>query len=57
MAKKRKPADATIRNVKASNRRDAAIGSRLTGVEARVAELERKIGELVHAFRAGLAKI
>lgn len=58
MAKrKRKAADATIRNVRASNRRDAAIGSRLAGAESRVAELERKLGELIHALRAGMAKI
>ncbi len=59
MAKQRKRSqqDATIRNVRASNRRDASITSRITGIEARLEDLERKFRELVHGLRSGLAKI
>lgn len=59
MAKKQKrsPQDATLRNVRASKRRDASINSRIAGVEARVEDLERKLRELIHGIRSGLAKI
>lgn len=56
-AKKRSRQDATLRNVRASKRRDATLGAKAKGLEERIAELERKLGELVHAFRSGLSRI
>jgi len=58
MAKRKKSRqDATIRNVRASKRRDENLHARIQGLEARIAELERKQGELLHGIRSGLAKI
>jgi hypothetical protein len=57
MAKKRSTQDATLRNVRASKRRDDSIGARVKRLEAAQRETDRKIGELVHGMRSGLAKI
>lgn len=58
MAKrKRSQTDATIRNVRASKRRDESLGARVKRLEAAGKETDRKIAELVHGLRSGLAKI
>jgi hypothetical protein len=54
---KRTQQDATLRNVRASKRRDVSIGARVKRLEAAQRETDRKIGELVHGLRSGLAKI
>lgn len=57
MAKKRSRQDATIRNVRASKRRDTTLAARVHNLEARQRETDRKLDEIVHGLRSGLAKI
>jgi len=58
MAKqKRSQQDATLRNVRASKRRDESIGARIKRLEAKADEIERTLRELLHGIRSGLAKI
>jgi hypothetical protein len=58
MAKqKRSQTDATIRNVRASKRRDETLAARVKRLEAAGKETDRKIDELVHSLRSGLSRI
>lgn len=55
--KKRSRQDATLRNVRASKRRDDTLAARVGRLEAAQKETDRQVGELVHGLRSGLAKI
>jgi len=59
MAKKQKRSqqDATLRNIRASRRREESIGVRLHNLETAVGNLRRQFEELLHGIRSGLSKI
>lgn len=58
MAKrKRKAIDATIRNVRASKRRDESITDRIKRLEVKAEEIDRMLRELLHGIRSALARI
>jgi len=42
MAKKPNPQDVTLRNARASRRRDEALAARITALEKRIAKLEKE---------------
>jgi uncharacterized protein Yka (UPF0111/DUF47 family) len=57
MAKKRSQQDATIRNVRASKRRDESITARIKRLEEKADGIERTLRELLHGIRSALARI
>lgn len=55
--KRRRAQEATLRNVRASKRRDETLAGRLERLEAAQTETDRQVRELVHGMRSGLSKI
>lgn len=52
MAKRRKAQDATIRNVKASKRRDGKLTARVKTLEGSLEELAAEVARIRHSIRS-----
>ena len=60
MAKKKNPADATIRNVRAGKKRDAALAKRVKFLEHHIEAMDRDIDTIYErhaALKATVAKL
>lgn len=55
--KRKKAADATLRNVRASQHRDGKLAGRIAQLSVRVVDLEKRVERLVKALRAIAAQL